>query len=128
MKKEVTNQRVNNLTKEAKIMTKQRVETVIIQSLQELNDVLNDKIVGPVIPETRIFGRKGVLDSMGLVTLITDLEERIEEEFGVSLILADDRAMSQEKSPFRTVGTLAEYVSLLIKEQTPPAASEANPA
>ena len=99
-------------------MTKQRVESIIIQSLEEVNEVLGEKIVGPVIPETRIFGRKGVLDSMGLVTLITDLEEKLEEEFGVSLILADDRAMSQEKSPFRSVSSLAEYISVLINEQT----------
>jgi acyl carrier protein len=99
-------------------MTPQKIETVIIQSLQELNDVLDNKIVGPVLPQTRIFGRKGVLDSMGLVTLITDLEEKLEQEFGYSLILADDRAMSQEKSPFRSVGSLAEYISVLIDEQT----------
>lgn len=99
-------------------MTKQRVESVIIQSLEELNDVLDDKIIGPVDSGTWIFGRKGALDSMGLVTLITDLEEKLEQEFGVSLILADDRAMSQEKSPFHSVGSLAEYISVLINEQT----------
>ena len=98
-------------------MTKQRIETVIIQSLHELNDVLDNKIIGPVLPETRIFGRKGVLDSMGLVTLITDLEEKLEQEFGYSLILADDRAMSQEKSPFRSVSSLAEYVCMLLDEE-----------
>ena len=109
-------------------MTKQRVEGLIIRSLQELNEVLDGRIIGPVDSETRIFGQKGALDSLGLVTLITDLEEKLEQEFGVFLVLADDRAMSQKKSPFRTVRTLAEYVSLLIKEQSPRAASEAGQA
>ena len=99
-------------------MERQTVESLIIKSLFELNEILEDKIIGPVDSETRIFGRKGVLDSMGLVTLITDLEEKLEEEFGVSVILADDRAMSQEKSPFRSVYSLAEYVCMLLEEET----------
>jgi ssRNA-specific RNase YbeY (16S rRNA maturation enzyme) len=54
---------------------------------------------------------------MGLVTLITDLEESIEEKFGVSLVLADDRAMSQKRSPFRSVSSLTQYISSLMQEE-----------
>ena len=99
-------------------MTKQKVENLIIKSLQELNEVLDSRIIEPVGSDTRIFGRKGALDSMGLVTLITDLEEKLEYEFDVSLILADDRAMSQEKSPFHSVSSLAHYICMLLEEET----------
>jgi acyl carrier protein len=71
----------------------------------------------PVItPETRLVGRSAVLDSLGLVTLIVDLEQRIETDFGVSLSLANERAMSQAKSPFRSVESLTEYICELIAE------------
>jgi hypothetical protein len=33
----------------------------------------------------------------------------VREQFGGSLVLADERAMSQTRSPFRTVGSLADY-------------------
>lgn len=73
---------------------------------------------GPVGEGTRLIGRDLALDSIGLVTLIVDLEQRIGEQYGVTLTLASDRAMSQQNSPFRTVGALADYVCTLLAEGT----------
>jgi acyl carrier protein len=73
---------------------------------------------GEVGKETPLFGRDGILDSMGLVTLVVALEQAIEEQFGVSVSLADERALSERKSPFRTVGALAEYAGRLIGQGT----------
>ena len=39
----------------------------------------------------------------------------IEDEFKVSLTLADEKAMSYSRSPFRTVQTLRDYVNDLLK-------------
>jgi acyl carrier protein len=67
---------------------------------------------------TRLIGKSAVLDSMGLVTLIVDVEQQLEARYGVSIILADERAMSQARSPFASVGSLADYVCSLIEEQS----------
>lgn len=67
--------------------------------------------------ETRLLGRNGHVDSLGLVTLIAAVEREIEDQFDACVMLADERAMSRENSPFRTVGTLAEYAEELIREQ-----------
>lgn len=64
---------------------------------------------------TRLFG--GYLDSMGIVFLVSDLEQKISEDLGIDLVLADERAMSQKTSPFRSVKTLTKYVQTLIDEQ-----------
>ncbi|MCS6940775.1 MAG: hypothetical protein NZM94_15975 [Roseiflexus sp.] len=66
---------------------------------------------------TYLIGRRALLDSLGLVTLIVDLEQKIEETFDVTLTLANERAMSQKNSPFLTVGSLADYICALINEQ-----------
>ncbi len=66
---------------------------------------------------TYLIGRRALLDSLGLVTLIVDLEQKIEETFDVALTLANERAMSQKNSPFLTVGSLADYICELIDEQ-----------
>ncbi len=66
--------------------------------------------------ETQLFGRDAVLDSLGLVTLIVALEERTEEAAGVPIVLADERALSTKPSPFRTVGSLADYLDQLLHE------------
>jgi acyl carrier protein len=67
--------------------------------------------------DTRLIGKKAVLDSLNLVSMIVDIEQRINDDYGFALTIADERAMSQERSPFRTVGSLAEYILQLIEEQ-----------
>ena len=67
--------------------------------------------------DTPLIGQNSVLDSLGLVTLIVDLEQRMDEEFGICVTLADDRAMSQRNSPFRSVASLTDYILMLTQER-----------
>ena len=67
--------------------------------------------------DTALFGRDGLFDSLGLVSLVVAVEEAIEDQYGVSISLADQRAMSEKHSPFRSVGSLAEYAGRLIGER-----------
>ena len=95
----------------------EKIERLIIKSLQEVKEAIDEENLDLQVSDISLFGQRGILDSMGLVSLITDLEERIENEFGVSLILADENAMSQKKSPFRTVSSLAKYIHRLVREE-----------
>ena len=65
---------------------------------------------------TRLFGQGASLDSLGLVVLLLDVEQQINDRFDTLISLMDERAMSQTKSPFRSIGTLADYVEALISE------------
>jgi acyl carrier protein len=67
--------------------------------------------------ETRLFGGNALLDSAGLVSLLVEVEQQINGACGADILLADDRAMSQKRSPFRSVGTLAEYIVMLLSEK-----------
>jgi len=98
-------------------MKKKTIEDFIIKSLGELEEILPGKKINSLNSSTILFGPKGVLDSMGLVSLIAELEQKIEDELSISILLADERAMSQRNSPFRTVSSLAEYILELIKEE-----------
>ena len=49
--------------------------------------------------ETQLFGQKALLDSLGIVTLVMELEQRLEEEHEISIVLADEKAMSRRSSP-----------------------------
>jgi D-alanine--poly(phosphoribitol) ligase subunit 2 len=66
--------------------------------------------------ESVLFGPSGRLDSLGLVDLILAAEQKIAEELDVAVTLADEKAMSQKTSPFRTVASLADYICLLLDE------------
>jgi acyl carrier protein len=61
--------------------------------------------------ETRLFGPSGLLDSLGLVSVLVELEQKISDACGRSVSLMDDKAMSETSSPFRTIGSLAEYLA-----------------
>ncbi len=64
----------------------------------------------PISEDTVLVGADAVLDSLGVVQLIVEVEQRVEQAHGVSVTLASDKAMSQRNSPFRTVGVLADHV------------------
>jgi len=59
--------------------------------------------------ETPLYGSKGVLDSMGLVEFIFAVEDEL-AAMGVPATLADQQALSQRSSPFRSVGALADFI------------------
>ncbi len=106
-------------------MSDQRNEAQEIVGLNELiiecvNDVREQNDIAPgadISPDARLFGREGMFESLALVNLITSLEEAIEDKFDVAISLADERAMSQNRSPYRTIAALAEYAAELIAEQ-----------
>ncbi len=70
----------------------------------------------PVGPTTRLLGRDAVLDSLGLVTLIVDVEDTLRSAHGLAITLTGERAMSQASSPFMTVDSLAEYIAGLTRD------------
>ena len=56
----------------------------------------NDLLINPGA-KTPLFGTN--LDSVGVVTLVAEIEERVSEELKIDIILADEKAMSQQTSP-----------------------------
>ena len=88
----------------------QEITDLIIETASELGeDELS--LTEALGPESRLFGKEGALDSMGLVTLIVAVEQAIEDRFDKPVALADEKALSQARSPYRTVSTLAEYAA-----------------
>ena len=83
----------------------------VLQERGEQNKFQKDDLT----ESSSLIGRESILDSMGLVSLIINIEPKFADREMV-ITLADERAMSQSKSPFRTVGSLAEYISLLVDE------------
>ena len=95
----------------------QQVLNSIYGAVDDVNLQVDENMRLDKSPDTVLFGRSSKLDSLGLVTLVVAIEQKIQEDFGVTLTIADEKAFSQKSSPFRTVGTLAEYVTSLLKEK-----------
>ena len=96
----------------------EKIIQVIFDTVDELNEQYTEEQRLAKSIDTVLFGEGGKLDSIGVVTLIVATEQKLEEIFGISLTLADEKAMSQERSPFRTIGSLADYIEMLIEEST----------
>jgi hypothetical protein len=60
--------------------------------------------------EAPIFGPTSPLDSLGLVALLIDLEEQLQAR-GYALTFNDAAAMSEQRSPFRNVPSLVDYIA-----------------
>ncbi len=88
-------------------------KTAVSIVVECLKDVLaqNEAPVPDAIGDDAVLvGPGALLDSLGVVALIVDIEGRLDSDHQVSVVLANDKAMSQKNSPFRTVGVLADHV------------------
>lgn len=84
--------------------------------LKELGEDLGKESLLVTDEMTPLFGSKSELDSMNLVNLITDIEERLSDEYDIVITLASASAMSRTRSPFLRVGSLINYIMELIKK------------
>jgi acyl carrier protein len=82
---------------------------IVLAALREAVDQ-NGGDPSKVAEDTVIVGPEAVIDSIGVVSLIVDIEQRLEMEHQVSVTLANDRAMSARNSPFRTAAILADHI------------------
>lgn len=67
-------------------------------------------------PDAVLFGEGGVLDSVGLVNLVMAAEQHLADATGQDLVLASEAAMSRRRSPYRSLGALADYAVELSKD------------
>lgn len=86
------------------------IARLIAASLSDLRKDLALPEVNGIGRETPLLGGESDLDSMAVVHLIADLEGRLHAAYGRNWILADERALSRSRSPFRTVGDLTAFI------------------
>jgi len=93
-----------------------QVASAVLAAIEELNQDLPSGATLEPAPETVLFGKGSRLDSLGLVNLIVAVEGALADELDVEITLADEKAMSQASSPFRTVDTLVDYIVTRLQE------------
>ena len=67
--------------------------------------------------KTPLAGESGKLDSAGLINLIAVTEQKAAAELGRSILLTDDRTLSQVNQVFGTLGALADYIHRRLNEK-----------
>ncbi|MCP4713849.1 MAG: long-chain fatty acid--CoA ligase [Deltaproteobacteria bacterium] len=93
-----------------------QVEQLLFEAIDDVNETLPEAQRIERVKSSPLFGEGGGLDSLSLVNLIVATEQKVQEALDCSITLADEKAMSQKNSPFRTVESLAAYIIMLLKE------------
>ena len=92
---------------------------IILQKIYESIDEHN--ILNPIEYQiskslkTPIMGKNSVLDSLGLVSFLVDLESKIEGEFVLNSNLINEELIAENSEHYDTVESILNYI-LLISE------------
>jgi len=89
---------------------------IVLASLREVFAQTGIDAPATLGEESVLVGTDAVVDSLGIVQLIVEIEQRVESGHGISITLASDKAMSQRNSPFRTIGVLTDHVVATAQE------------
>ena len=93
-----------------------QIEEIVLHQIRQDKSLNSAKLGKPELLALSLLGKGAALDSISLVNLVFAIETHIRKELGVLIEIASERAMSQTKSPFRTVQTLIDFVSQLVVE------------
>lgn len=58
------------------------------------------------------------MDSFSFVTLISNIEDRILDEFDKEIYLVNDTILTGKENPFATIGSLEKYIEAVLKEES----------
>jgi len=97
-------------------MNKEKINQIVFDAIDTLNQQQPKDRQLAKQADTPLMGTNSFLDSFGLVSLIVEVEQGLSDQFGVEISLADENSMSQRRSPFRNVETLADYIFMRIQE------------
>lgn len=100
-----------------RIPSQYEIMSLVISSVNELLSRKDVSLAGPLGESTYLIGSESVIDSLGLVTLVVDLEQKLEEEYGIKLVLSNEEEMTRQNSPFQTVKSLTDYICSLVQEK-----------
>lgn len=89
-------------------MVKKRIEEIVLGTIKDYCE--SHGISEELTMDTHLIGRTRIMDSMGLVNTIVDIETAFLDE-DVEISLTSETAMSLRLSPFRTIGSLCYYIA-----------------
>ena len=95
---------------------KEKIKGIICEAIEELNEQLDTDEKIEYHEELKLIGAKAALSSISFVTLIAIIEDLISERLGKNIMIVNDKAFSQERSPFYSAAALSDYIVELLTE------------
>jgi acyl carrier protein len=101
--------------KDNEMSLRDNLKKLLLECIEEYAEMSEEEVV--IEEDSRLLGSSGMLDSLGLVTILTSFEAEINETLDLDIILANEQAMSMKNSPFRTPNTLIDYAVVLVQKE-----------
>ena len=93
-------------------MNTEHIESIVLDCIRrQLEDTATTY---DLTKDTPLIGASRIVDSMGLVSLLVDIETVLNEE-GVEVTILSENAMSAKISPFRNIGALVRHIEQSLK-------------
>lgn len=99
------------------MINNEKVMQAVTDAIDELNEQLPKEEKLKKASDTVLLGSGGNLDSLRLVSLVTTLEQNIEEKFGTAVTLLNDITALENDNPFSTVSSLADYIVSILEKK-----------
>ena len=90
-------------------MNRDAIVARIVKEISNIAELDPSKLNG----DSPLIGRGAVIKSVQLVELLLAMEDFSENELNAEFDWSSDAAMSSDRSPFRSVGTLADTLTAL---------------
>jgi|LakMenEpi03Aug12_release.lakeMendotaPanAssembly.Ray.scaffolds.fasta_scaffold1188440_2 acyl carrier protein len=90
---------------------KEKVEQIVFSIISSNTEDLN---IGIINSDTLLLSEGSDIDSMTIVSIVVDLESKLSDVFQKEISLSDEKAMTREKSPFKNIKNLIEYILELL--------------
>ena len=90
---------------------------LVYTAIDNVNAQCDDGVRLEKTPDAHLVGSDPGVTSLTFVNLIVAIENEIQNCLGKSVVLVDEDSMALQEQPFRTVGTLADYVEKIIDRQ-----------
>jgi len=96
-------------------MTNVEIEKLVNNLLSDY--CKNNDIDVEIAKETPLIGSNRILDSIGLVNLLVDIETTLLDD-DIEVSLTTENAMSARISPYRSVGSLCRFIAQQLEIKT----------
>ena len=90
------------------IISNEKIFQLIFDAIDEINERYPEELRLTKSVDTMLTGESGKLDSLGLVSFVIAVEERIQNDLGETISFADE--IGNVDGPLRTPETLAEHI------------------
>lgn len=90
---------------------------LVYAAIDEVNAQSAEGVLVKKALDAPLLGSDKGVDSLTFVNLVVAIEEQIQSVFRKSVVLVDEDSMALQEHPFRTVGTLADYVEKILANQ-----------